>query len=251
MPRPLKRTAAPPLWRDFEKLVARIEQVVAGSGVSVTSPDRVRSLITGRKREVDASIRTTVGSAEVLVTIECRRRKAKQDVTWLEQLGCKRQALGAARTIAVSSSPFTSDAIRVARHYGVDLRVLSEINETEIREWVLPQSLIHIFKQCDLKEGTEILFEASEGDDAFTAFPPEQSGDGVVTSPESVEFVCPDGSRLTLNELWLKADEQHRIFEGVPTDDQVHFRRVTVTPSDTLQLRTRLGERRVRKIVLV
>ncbi len=55
-------------WRDFEELVARIEKAATPHGVVVRSPDRIRDLVTGRAREVDASIRMHVGTAEVLVT---------------------------------------------------------------------------------------------------------------------------------------------------------------------------------------
>ncbi len=61
-------------WREFEKRVARIEAALAPSGAVVKSPDRVRDLVTGSYREVDASIRYKVGTVPVLITIECRKR---------------------------------------------------------------------------------------------------------------------------------------------------------------------------------
>lgn len=78
-------------WQEFERLVARIEADAGPRGVIVTSPDRIRCKITGRLREVDASIRSRIGTAEMLVTIECRRRAAVQDVTWIEQLATKKR----------------------------------------------------------------------------------------------------------------------------------------------------------------
>lgn len=238
------KQSATPLWREFEKLVARIEQVLAGDSVKVTSPDRIRSLITGRKREVDASLRTKVGSSEIVVTIECRRRNAKQDVTWIEQLGCKKQAIGAARTIAVASSAFSKDAIRVAEHYGIDLRVLSEINVAEMRDWFLPQFVVHVYKHCDLVEQPEIMFNAQPGDD-FSSLSPMDGIEHDTSTPESPVFITSDGSALTLNDLWLRADDQLNIFEGIPKDDKVYIRRLALTPSDGLMLRTRVGQRQV------
>ena len=88
-------------WRQFERLVARIERDLAPKGAVVRSPDRLPDLVTGSVREVDASIRFTVGSAPILITIECRRRAAVQDDTWIEQLAAKKEKLGAAKTIAV------------------------------------------------------------------------------------------------------------------------------------------------------
>lgn len=70
--------------REFEKLVARIEAAAAPRGAVVKSPDRIRHLTTGRLREVDASIRYKVGTVDVLITVECRKRSRKADDTWIE-----------------------------------------------------------------------------------------------------------------------------------------------------------------------
>lgn len=78
-------------WRRFEELVARIEQAASERGAIVTSPDRIRDFTTGRLREVDVSIRQKVGTADILVTIECRKRGRTGDDTWIEQLATKRQ----------------------------------------------------------------------------------------------------------------------------------------------------------------
>lgn len=241
------KRARPPLWRDFEKLVARIEQALAGNSIKVVSPDRIPSLITGRRREVDASLRTSVGSAELLVTTECRKRQATQDVTWIEQLGCKKLAIGAARTIAVASSAFSKDAIRAAEHYGIDLRVLSEISDADVQSWVLPRLVVHVFKQCDLVGDPKITFTEEQGDD-FTSQSPMEEVAGGASILDSPIFLGPDGKALTLNDLWLRADDQLKIFDAVPKDDQAHTRRLSIEPSDDLHLRTRVGPRRVRQV---
>ena len=195
-----------PSWREFEQLVARIEHTLAGGGVTVTSPDRIPSRITRRKREVDASLRTRVGSSEILVTIECRKRRAAQDITWIEQLGCKKQAIGASRTIAVASTAFSKDAVRAAAHYDIDLRVLSEITDTEVQSWILPQWVMHVYKHCDLIEPPEVFFREEQGDD-FAVQTATAGADGV----DSSVFVAADGKNLSLNDLWLRADEQLKI----------------------------------------
>lgn len=121
-----------PDWKDFEQLVARIERDAGPLGLMVTSPDRILCKITGRKREVDASIRSRAGTTNILITIECRKRHPKQDVTWIEQLAAKRDAIGAACTIAVSSSGFSANAVAVADRHGIQLRRLSEVSAAMI-----------------------------------------------------------------------------------------------------------------------
>lgn len=245
---PRQPQSKPAEWRDFELLVSRIEQVLVGNAIFVKSPDRIPSLITRRKREVDASIRTKVGSASILVTVECRKRGAVQDVTWIEQLACKRQAIGAARTIAVASSSFSSEAIRAAAHYGIDLRVLSQITDAEFHQWLLPASVVHVFKHCDLLEQPVFIYypeptDSSAGSQILSA------GDKPVDVTTKV-FIGSDGTELSLDDLWKLADDQLKIFDGVPVDNKVHTRRLSLEPDDELLLRTPIGNRRVREIKL-
>ena len=235
-----------PIWREFEELVSRLERVLAGPSVNVTSPDRVRSLITGRMREVDATLRTTVGSVGVLITVECRKRTATQDVTWIEQLGSKKQAIGAAKTIAVASSAFSSDAIRAAGHYGIDLRMIKEINDTEIESWILPRFVVHVYKECDLVEQPEVIFLQDETD----TYAADSTAEHMANAPtiDSAIFQAPGGIALTFNDLWLRADDQLKIFDSVPKDDAVHKRHIVIKPSDELLIRTRYGYRRVESV---
>ena len=60
--------------RVLEMLTARIDGSVSGLDVIVKSPDHLEDKVAGGTREVDVSLRSTVGSAEVLVIIECRDR---------------------------------------------------------------------------------------------------------------------------------------------------------------------------------
>lgn len=242
---PTSATTSTPLWREFEKLVARIEQTLAGSDVVVKSPDRITSLITSRKREVDASMRARIGSVEVLVTIECRKRRAKQDVTWIEQLASKKAAIGASRTIAVSSTLFSSDAVQAAGYYGIDLRVLSQITDADMRSWMLPSFVTHLYKSCELLEPPHVAFKLNDGD----VFPDGTivTGGGHVDAPD---FSASNGSRLTLNDIWLRVDDQMKIFDSIPVDDKVYVRHIAVKASDDLYLQTILGPRRIQEIKL-
>ena len=86
-------------------------------------------------REVDASLRHMVGTAEILVTVESRDHARRQDVTWIEQLHSKQQGIGASRTIAVSSKPFSPEAESVAESLGIETRVLSAVQDSDIGHW--------------------------------------------------------------------------------------------------------------------
>jgi hypothetical protein len=130
--------------RTLEILVARIEHAVSDSGVTVKSPDHLEDKISGGTREVDVSLRTTVGSADVVVLVECRDRGRVADVTWIEQIKTKRDAVGASKAIAVASGTFSKTALRAANAYGIDARTLNQVDRTEIKRWA---GALQIFQQ--------------------------------------------------------------------------------------------------------
>src|SRR5690349_20691053 len=95
------RTVKP--GRALEMLTARIEGALSHAAVEVRSPDHIADRVSGGTREVDVAIRSTVGSAELLVIVECRDRARPADVMWIEQVKTKRDAVGASKAIAVAS----------------------------------------------------------------------------------------------------------------------------------------------------
>lgn len=148
-------------WRLFEQLVTRIETDARQKGLIVKSPDKIRSLITGDLREVDASIRDA--DLGTLITIECRRRKSKEDVTWIEQLATKMKAIGATKTVAVSSSGFSKQAYAAAQHYGIDLRLVSELTLDDINPKQKIDFILFHHRRCALHGIGIILFDSKDG----------------------------------------------------------------------------------------
>jgi hypothetical protein len=212
-----------PEWREFERLVARIEADAGPRGMVVTSPDRVRCKITGRLREVDASIRSRIGTAEMLITIECRRRATVQDVTWIEQLSTKKKAIGADRTIAVSAAGFTEAAKAVADQNGISLRKLSDITTDDINSLLHLDFVLFWHKACAISRVGIRKF---------------RSLDWRMPSPEDVDFVLPaetdpfapifrnneTGGTWSLNDLWHQLQEATDPFEGVEKAQPPTFR---------------------------
>ena len=135
-------------WREFELLVTRIDADASPNGMIVKCPDKIRSKVTGRLREVDTSIRYRIGTAEVLITLECRSRTRTQDVTWLEQLANKKIAIGADRTISVSALGFTVDALAVAEANGTSIRKLSDVGVSDINSLLRLEFVLFWHKAC-------------------------------------------------------------------------------------------------------
>jgi hypothetical protein len=238
-----------PDWRQFEQLVARIEADAGLLGLTVTSPDRIRCRITGRLREVDASVRTQIGTSSILITIECRKRPTKQDVTWIEQLATKRHAIGAARTIAVSSSGFSTEAQTVASSHGIDLRRLSEVSADEINRLIGLNFVLFSHKRCAI---------ASVGIRLF------QSSDWTVPDPEHVDLVLPrdtdplypvfrnteTGATWSLNDLWLQLQEVTDPFVNIAKGQTPEIRTACFPYPGNVTVETLHGPRRIGDVLL-
>src|SRR5260370_41864414 len=122
-------------WREFEKIVARMEASLCPQGIKVTSPDHVRDVVTETSREVDASLRYQIGSSQVLITVEYRDRKGVEDVQWIEQLVTKQRDIRADKCIAVSSAGFSKAAIQKGKHHGIEIRLVQNVMEEDVLAW--------------------------------------------------------------------------------------------------------------------
>ena len=212
-----------PEWREFERLVARIEADAGPRGIVVTSPDRIKCKITGRLREVDASIRSRIGTAEMLVTIECRRRTKIQDITWIEQLATKKKAIGADRTIAVSAAGFTESTKTLADQNGISLRKLSDITAEDINSLLRLDFALFWHRACAISRVGLRKFRTL---------------DWTTPSPEDVDFVLPadtdpfapifrndeTGGTWSLNDLWHQLQQATDPFEGIEKAQPPTFR---------------------------
>jgi hypothetical protein len=150
-------------WREFEKLIARIEQAMAPSGATVKSPDHIPDNVTGQLREVDASIRYKVGTCPILITIECRDRSSIEDVTWIEQLVEKKRSLGAAMTVAVTSSHFSAPAIKKAAASGIEIRALAEASPNEFVQWLRFQNVVLDLSEWSVADLAFDLYDGPKG----------------------------------------------------------------------------------------
>lgn len=108
--------------RALEELVCNLEDLLARTSVKVRSPDFLLGQHSGVLREVDVTLRGMIGSSEILVIIECRDRKYREDVRWIEQLSAKRDDVGASNVIAVSRSGFSPAATALAHSKNIGLR---------------------------------------------------------------------------------------------------------------------------------
>ena len=88
----------------------------------VTSPAFLYDRAAGIDREIDVLVEyTDAQGIHRKISIECRDRKATQNVMWIEQLQQKREDIGLDYIIATTTSKFSDAAIRKAKYHGVIL----------------------------------------------------------------------------------------------------------------------------------
>lgn len=206
-----RRPRDDPEWRAFEQLVARIEQDAGHTGVTVISPDRIRCRVTGRLREVDASIRDAAGN---LTTVECRQRRGRQDVTWIEQLATKRISLGAICTIAVSATGFSAAAHQIALAHGMLLKEVRAIDEAELNPF-MGLDLVHFSHRRAAIVSVGLRFATS------TDWTVPNDGELDMAMPEDVDLSAPifrnvdEGHSWSINDIWHQLQASADPFAGL------------------------------------
>lgn len=123
--------------KEFELLVKNLEMLlhrhcgIQPSNIKTKWRHRIRGKQSGRGREVDVAIYVDFGIRTFFIAIECRDRKNKESLTWIEQLATKKRDIVADRMVAVSRHGFTESAKHSARENNIELWTLSDIKSTE------------------------------------------------------------------------------------------------------------------------
>src|SRR5437870_1379728 len=97
---------------EFQRLIAIIQSHL-DHGSTVTESAMLPDSVTSRKREVDVVVSGRVGGQAVTVSIECRDRTRRPDVTWVDEMKTKHSRLQTNVLVLVSHTDFTPEARRV------------------------------------------------------------------------------------------------------------------------------------------
>ena len=133
----------------FEQQIHRIHELLEGSEATVTWNDHIPDPDNhSRSRQIDITIKRNGN----LTMVECRQHQLPQDVQWIEELIGRRTSLRVDSAIAVSSSGFTSGAIKKASAHGIILRNLEEVSEREVKKWGEQVALtLYFYQYSDLE----------------------------------------------------------------------------------------------------
>src|SRR5215831_20920823 len=117
---------------DFQSLIALLNRLLAPAGAVVTESNMVRDS-DGQLREADVTIEYNVGSYPIVIAAECRDRKRRATVEWIEQLSTKFENTTVNQVVAVSRSGFVNTALRKAASHRILALTLDEATDME---WV-------------------------------------------------------------------------------------------------------------------
>lgn len=118
---------------DFQTAIAMLKSQLA-DGAVVTESHMLPDSATGRLREVDITLSSTVAGHSVLVGVECRDHKRVQSIGWVEEMHTKHQFLPTDPLVLVSSSGFTEGAERRAKLLGIELVTPERLTERQAQE---------------------------------------------------------------------------------------------------------------------
>ena len=143
---------------EFEIMVSRIHELLEGEGANVEQNERIPDPDNPKQlRQVDVVIR----KGGLINLVECRLHKEAQNVKWIEELIGRRLSLEASAIAAVSTSGFTSGAIKKAEKYGVILRDLKDLSDAEIKSWGRSVEIaIYFYRYKDFK--LTLFFDAKD-----------------------------------------------------------------------------------------
>jgi Restriction endonuclease len=228
--------------RALEQLVAELERVLGPTDVVITSPDKIVGKLSKQEREVDVSLRAGVGSAQILVIIECRDRQDPQDVRWVEELTGKREDVGADKAIAVSPTGFSAAAQNMARAKGIDLRTFADITASEVFRWLHLNTMTAYVRHIEFTKfrfgvGEEALQPSAE---VLSALSGPDAGKALILRSKV------DGSLTSMHEIW-KLLPKGELFKDLPADTRkpITLNLAFPDPDDRYQIMTTGGIRDV------
>ncbi|MGE0021954.1 MAG: restriction endonuclease [Draconibacterium sp.] len=122
--------------RKAEKFVRLIQETIKDfPGLEIFSNYKIKN-ISGRNREIDVLLKTTINSFEIIIAIECKDYKISIPVEKIESFNSKCQRItGISKKIFVATNGFQADAINAAKHFDIELYNLNEIESQDIINW--------------------------------------------------------------------------------------------------------------------
>lgn len=130
----LSKSASDDRWRNAERLVAVAEGFLQGDVVTFSTAG-IRNVV-GETEKVDVAFTHLADPLRGFQSfVEVRARARAQGRPWIQELVGRKRSLQLESCLAVSTTGFTANAIKLACHEGIVLRTLSPLRSPEDIEW--------------------------------------------------------------------------------------------------------------------
>ncbi len=124
-----------PKWKRFETLVAKLQQGFSPNA-KVTLNDKIAGRRSGVKRQIDISVRQTIGQFEILIVIDCKDYSKAVDVKDVEEFLGLVEDVGANKGALVTAGAFTKAAKTRAQDAGVNVYRLVDAEDHDWRSYI-------------------------------------------------------------------------------------------------------------------
>jgi hypothetical protein len=121
----------PKRTNEFQTLVKRLYEQMAGSGEKVTESAMVKERGLQTEREIDILLQRRIFGTNMRIAVECRGRADKDDIEWIDALIGKYRDLDIEKIIAVSKSGFTKAAKEKGALNRIDTLTMEEGLDTD------------------------------------------------------------------------------------------------------------------------
>lgn len=122
-------------WKRFEALVAKVQQDFTPDA-KVALNDKIMGRRSGKSRQIDISVRRTVGQFNLLIVIDCKDYSHPIDVKNVEEFLGLVEDVGANKGALVASAGFSKTAKKRAQDAGVDVYSLVDVEDHDWKSYV-------------------------------------------------------------------------------------------------------------------
>lgn len=118
---------------EFQALIRYLYEELVPVGVIVEESVLLADSTDGNAgdREIDVLLTQEIAGIKVRIAVECRDRRRKADVQWIDELIGKFLRTGVSKIVAVSSSGFTKSALAKAAEHNIETKTLTEAIEAD------------------------------------------------------------------------------------------------------------------------
>lgn len=217
-------------WKHFERLAAAL-QAKLDPGAQVVGSAWYDGKLNGGKRQIDASVFGTLGSAKVWIAIDAKRLVDKVDVPEVEKFAAEIRDVGAHRGIMITTIGYSAAALTAGARERIDTCILRPARDEDWDGLVRAFDIrVRLVSTCFHDEGATLtLQDGREVPCTQQSWVRDRDGE-LVGLPELVEASMAkappgweDGTVVTLGY-------EPGAFDVILGDDELPLRSITCRP---------------------